>query len=121
LANLFADTGRYSEAESLKRELLEKLRRVYGNHHPEPAGAAYDLACVLARQGRSAEALSFLRQSLDGLHTKTALDMDSDSDLDSLHGDPRFQAIVAAAHEQANAEKKSPSAEPRASGGSTDR
>ncbi len=104
LANLLADTHRYAEAETLKRSVLEKYQRIYGRHHPETATAQYDLACLLARQGRSTEAISFLQEALgNGLWVKTALNMYSDSDLKSLHGDPRFEAIASTAREQATA------------------
>jgi eukaryotic-like serine/threonine-protein kinase len=103
LANLLADRGRFVEAEKLKREVLEKYRHIYGSHHPETSVTEYDLACLVARQGRNSEAISILRQSLDdGIPAKVGLDIDSDSDLKSLHGDPRFEAIVAAAQKQAN-------------------
>jgi non-specific serine/threonine protein kinase/serine/threonine-protein kinase len=105
LANLLADRGQYVEAEKLKRAVMDRYRHVYGVHHPETAVTAYDLACLVARQGpgRSGEAIALLQEALDdGIPAKVGLDIDSDSDLKSLHGDARFAAIVVKAREQAS-------------------
>ena len=60
--------------------------------------AVYDLACILALQGRRDEAFSQLRQSMEhGMLLKTLAGIPSDSDLQSLHSDPRFDAVVAEA------------------------
>jgi hypothetical protein len=57
--------------------------------------AVYDLACILALQGRRDEAFFQLRQSIEhGMPLKTLEGIPSDSDLQSLHSDPRFNAIV---------------------------
>jgi tetratricopeptide (TPR) repeat protein len=104
LANLLADRGQYMEAEKLKRTVLEAYRGTYGAHHPETAVTEYDLACLVARQGRgrSGEAIALLQNALDdGVPAKVGLDIDSDSDLKSLHGDARFEAIVVRAREWA--------------------
>jgi hypothetical protein len=46
--------------------------------------------------------LSLLRQAIDhGLSSSGALGMEKDSDLNSLHGDPRIVALVAYAKEHA--------------------
>jgi hypothetical protein len=102
---LLADRGQYVEAEKLKRAVMDRYRHVYGVHHPETAVTAYDLACLVARQGpgRSGEAIALLQEALDdGIPAKVGLDIDSDSDLKSLHGDARFAAIVVKAREQAS-------------------
>jgi tetratricopeptide (TPR) repeat protein len=102
LANLLADRGEYAEAEKLKRTVMEKYRHTYGSNFPETTAAEYDLACLLARQGRSTEAIAYLRQALnDGISAKIGVDMAADRDLKPLHGDPRFEAIVSTAQEQA--------------------
>ena len=109
LANSLSELGRYAEAEKLERETIVLRTRFSGPDHPLTTGAVYNLACILAREGRRDEAVSFLRQSLDhGLPLKTALGIESDSDLKSLHGDPRFDAIVVAAHQHAATERKLP-------------
>jgi len=109
LANSLSELGRYAEAEKLERETIVLRTRFSGPDHPLTTGAVYNLACILAREGRRDEAVSFLRQSLDhGLPLKTALGIESDSDLKSLLGDPRFDAIVVAARQHAATERKLP-------------
>jgi non-specific serine/threonine protein kinase/serine/threonine-protein kinase len=106
LANSLSELGRYAEAEKLERETIDLRTRFSGPDHPMTTGAVYNLACILAREGRRDEAISFLRQSLEhGLPIKTALGIESDSDLKSLHGDPRFDAIVTRAKEHAAAQE----------------
>jgi len=95
LAQILIKEGRHKEAEQLEREVLEVWRQVSGPGSPEVALAQYNLAGVLARQGKAKDALSLLRDALNhGLDTDTALGMSKDPDLTSLHGDPRFEALV---------------------------
>jgi eukaryotic-like serine/threonine-protein kinase len=99
--------GRYAEAEKLDREALDISRRVLGPEQPLTAASVYNLGCIAARRGNRTEALSFLRQALDhGLFPSDALGMEEDPDLKSLHGDPRFDALVAYAKERAAAGQK---------------
>jgi hypothetical protein len=61
----------------------------------------------MALQGRPNEAFSMLREAIDnGLDVRTGLSIERDSDLKSLHGDPRFDALVAHAKERAAAAQK---------------
>ena len=94
LANLYSSQGRYDEAEPLHRETLEIRRRVLGQDHPDRAASLYNLACLEAVRGVRAEALDWLRQAVDAGYAKADW-MAKDSDLESLHGDPEFEAIVA--------------------------
>ena len=56
----------------------------------------------MAVQARREEAISLLSEAVGhGLHSSTGLDMDKDPDLKTLHGDPRFAALVAHAKERA--------------------
>jgi tetratricopeptide (TPR) repeat protein len=106
LANALSELGRYAEAEKLARETVGLRTRISGPDHPMTTGAVYNLACILAREGRRDEAISFLRQSVvHGLPVKAALGIESDSDLKSLHGDPRFDTTVAHAKEHAAAQE----------------
>ncbi len=112
LANALSELERYAEAEKLERETIDLRTRISGPDHPLTAGAVYDLACILAREGRGDEAISFLRQSLEhGLPIKTVQGIESDSDLKSLHGDRRFDAIVAEARQRTAAAQKTQAAQ----------
>jgi eukaryotic-like serine/threonine-protein kinase len=101
--------GRYIEAEKLLREMVEIRRRVLGPEHPDTAKSTYDLGCIEAHLGRRDEAFSLLRGAVDhGLPTQGDLGIDKDPDLKSLHGDPRFAALVARAREKAVAAAQKP-------------
>jgi len=70
------------------------------------AETRYDLACVLARDGETAEAFSTLRQAVDhGLPPRIDLNIEKEAYFNSLHGDPRFAGLVAHAKERAAAQK----------------
>jgi len=105
LANSLSELGRYAEAEKLERDTVDLRTRGSGPDHPWTAGAVYDLACILARSGRRDEAITFLRQSLEHGLLPSALGIESDSDLKSLHGDPRFDGMVTSAKEHAAAQE----------------
>jgi len=78
--------GRPEEAE---REIREALR--IDPHH---LNATYNLACAAARRGDRDRALESLGRLMDlGYHDVAKLR--ADPDLDSLHGDPRFNAVLA--------------------------
>jgi non-specific serine/threonine protein kinase/serine/threonine-protein kinase len=107
LATVLLGEGRYAEAEELHRETLDIQRRVLGPEHPDTATSTYNVACVLARKGNRDEALSLLREAVDhGLRRDSDLGIEKDPDLQSLHGDPRFTALVAHAKERAAAALK---------------
>jgi eukaryotic-like serine/threonine-protein kinase len=96
LAIVLSREGRYAEAEKLQRESLDVERRVLGPEHPTTAAGAYNLGVIAACRGNRTEALSLLRQALDhGLFPTGALGLERDPGLRSLHGDPRFDALVA--------------------------
>jgi eukaryotic-like serine/threonine-protein kinase len=92
LATILDDEKRYAEAEKLQRETLEIQRRVLGPEHPATINSIYNLACDVAGEGKRDEALSLLR---DVVAHGGGLQMQTDPDLKSLHGDPRFAALVA--------------------------
>lgn len=95
LANAISEQHRYAEAERLERETIELRKKISGPENPLTAMAVYDLACILALEGRHEEAFSQLRQSLEhGMPPKILAGLPSDSDLQSLHSDPRFGAII---------------------------
>ena len=107
LGNALMEQGHYSEAEKSYLEALHGQQRVLGPEHPQTALTAYNLACVAAHQGHKTEAISFLTQAVDhGLEPYGDLAMAKDPDLNSLHGDPHFTALVAHAKEVAQAKQK---------------
>ena len=105
--NVLVGEGRYAEAEKSWQQLREVQRRVFGPEDVQTAVSTYNLACVAAHEGKRDEALSLLREAIDhGIPPSLGLGIESDSDLQSLHGDPRFDAVVAHAKEHAAAAAK---------------
>jgi eukaryotic-like serine/threonine-protein kinase len=104
LAMCIGYQGHFDEAQRLLRQTREIQRRVLGPNHPDTADTSYDIACLAALQGNRDEAFSSLQESLGhGLVKPVALGIDKDPDLNSLHSDPRFAALVAYAHQRADA------------------
>jgi hypothetical protein len=96
LACIERDLGRYAEAKKLFDDVLDIEQRVLAPDQPERAGTEYDFATLLARTGHGAQALSLLRHAVDhGLPPQTASGIENESYFNSLHGDPRFTALVA--------------------------
>ena len=75
---------RYDEVEALLREALER--------HPGNTSVLYDLACLEAARGNTDEALACLEQAF--VDPRTREWAQTDTDLDSLRGDPRFSAAL---------------------------
>jgi serine/threonine protein kinase len=104
LADVLTRMGKYTEAEHQLRETREIQRRVLGPDYPDTAVATYNLGCIALRRGSRAEALSFLYEAVDhGLGPREDQGIETDPDLQSLHGDPRFTALVAHAKDRAAA------------------
>jgi len=96
LGELLKTEKRYSEAEKTYREELEGWRKAVGLSHPNTASAAYSLACDLALEGKQEQALDSLKFALEhALPAEDRQGLEKDPDLNSLHGDPRFAALVA--------------------------
>jgi len=96
LADSLSKLGNWTDAEKLLRQALEIQRRLLGPDHPDTALSTYNLACVIAHQGKSTEALAMLRESVDhGLAAWVIREMSKDPDLNVLHNDARFAALVA--------------------------
>jgi eukaryotic-like serine/threonine-protein kinase len=106
LALAIAKQKRYQEAEVIYAETLTVIRRVYGPNHPTTAGSIYNIACLEAVQGHHDKALSLLSDALDhGLNANIAMGIENDEDLQSLHGIPRFTALVARAKKMRERDK----------------
>ncbi|MGB9073940.1 MAG: serine/threonine-protein kinase [Terriglobales bacterium] len=104
LATSMMYEGHYADAEKLERETLDIRRRVLGPDHPDTALSTYNLAIVEERVGKRDEALRLLREAINhGLSPGFTRGIETDPDLKSLHGDPRFTAIVADTKERAAA------------------
>jgi serine/threonine protein kinase len=94
LAETLDDLHHYADAERMYRETIAIQRRVLGPEHPDTANTKYNLACNFALRGRRDEALAMLRDAVDhGLRAN--VNVEQDTDFKSLHGDPRFAAILA--------------------------
>jgi len=101
LSKILQQSGRSTEAETLLRETKEHQSHVYGIDNPKTALSTYTLATWAALRGDREKALGLLRQAIDhGLEPATIQGMEKDPDLKSLHGDPRFTAIVADASQR---------------------
>jgi len=108
LSGTLLSEHRYSEAEMVAQDTLDIHRRVLGLDHPETADSVYNLACAEANLGKVSDALYHLREAIDhGLPRVDDLRMATDPDLEALHDDPRFQALVAYAQERVAAAQKS--------------
>jgi eukaryotic-like serine/threonine-protein kinase len=107
LATALAKQARYQEAEQMYLENRNIQQRIFGPDHPYTANSTYNLACLAAVQAHRDRALSLLDDSLKhGLTATVALSMEKDEDLISLHGDPRFMALVSRAKKAEAASKK---------------
>ena len=85
----------------VQREACDLRRRVMGQH-PQTAFCIYVQGAMAALQGHTDEALAHLRDAVDhGLLASVALGIEADPDLQSLHGDSRFAALVARSKERA--------------------
>ena len=98
--------GRVAEAETTLQETLDIKRRVYGPQHPETGSTALHLASVLAREGRRDEAFSVLQKGVETVYPKSIMQIENDSDLASLHGDPRWNAVTEIAKQRVAAAQK---------------
>ena len=107
LGDILYEEGRYAEAETMLRETLNISRRVLGPEHPDTAASIYSLGSIALLTGKRDEALADLLEAVDhGLPPNMDLGIETDPDLRSLHGDPRFDALVAHAKERAAAGQK---------------
>jgi len=94
LAFFYLQVGRYGEADRLYGDTLQAQRRILGQDHPSTLETLYGSICLKALQGMKAEALDLLREAVASGWTDADWARE-DSDLDSLHGDAEFEAILA--------------------------
>jgi hypothetical protein len=62
LAKTLGDQGKPDEAASMKREVLEKRKRILGDEHPDTISAMNNLAVILWDQGKLDKAASMHRE-----------------------------------------------------------
>jgi hypothetical protein len=95
LAGAFSRAGQYSEAEKLLREAIQKATK--GQQY-----LWYFFACAAALAGRHDEAIEYLGQGIDHGYTSREVEILANAkELEPLHGDPRFEALVAKARQAA--------------------
>jgi eukaryotic-like serine/threonine-protein kinase len=98
LGNVLEKEKRYPEAETVYRQAFDGRNRVLGAANPDTADSAYGLACVLALENRRDEAFTNLQFAVQhALRADKREGLQTDPGLNSLHGDPRFNALLAAA------------------------
>jgi hypothetical protein len=97
LAMFLKREGRYTEAETLFHQVLEVDRRVFGPRSGETIENTYNLGCAAALNHERNKALEQVRIAVDSgmvaLYGTRVIE--EDSDLKYLHGDPRFNALIA--------------------------
>jgi non-specific serine/threonine protein kinase/serine/threonine-protein kinase len=82
----------YGEALSQYQRAFEIRKEVFGPEAPALGWNLYDQACLLALDGNPSAALVKLQGALDTGWANARIF--ADDDLDSLRGDPQFEAIV---------------------------
>lgn len=95
LATSLLQAGQYPEVEKLLGQAIEVQKRVLGPDHRDVGASAYELAILKEHEGKNDEALELLREAIDhGLPSDDTLGIETNPDLKSLHGDPRFTALI---------------------------
>jgi eukaryotic-like serine/threonine-protein kinase len=106
LGQLLTAQGHYAEAETLLREAYDTRLRILGRDHVQTAEAAYNLGALYAAEGKKEEAMTQLTSAVDhGLSAKLDVEMATEKEFKSLHGDASFEALVVHARERAGASK----------------
>ncbi|HEX6804604.1 MAG TPA: serine/threonine-protein kinase [Terriglobales bacterium] len=102
LAETLIYEHRDSEAETIFRKNLPIALRLLGPDHPETALIRYDLGRIAAHRGQTDQALSLVQLAVEhGLSTQQTSAVESDPELVSLRGNPRFHAIIRLAKKRA--------------------
>jgi eukaryotic-like serine/threonine-protein kinase len=86
--------GRYAESEKIFHDVIDTAEKT--NQPATVAEAWYNFACAEAARGRADDAFSDLSHAI-GNGLVSPGEISADPELKSLHGDPRFDAIVAKA------------------------
>jgi hypothetical protein len=103
LANDYMEEGKYNLAEALDSQARDVAKRVAGPNDAVTATINYNMACLKAHLGDKNAAIALLADAVDhGFPPGDDLGIETDSDLASLRGDPRFTALVAHAKQVAS-------------------
>jgi tetratricopeptide (TPR) repeat protein len=94
LGGHYSSMERPDDAERMLREAHDVGRRLYAEQRIRSGQAAYNLACMMMARGRRAEALDWLRKSVE-IGYSDAAGMAEEAELEPLRGDPGFEALVA--------------------------
>jgi eukaryotic-like serine/threonine-protein kinase len=109
LGSLLIEEKNYPKAERVLRQALAGLRRVLGPSHEVTATALENLARVLALEGKREEAFLNLRAFAEGISAVDEFErMEKDDSFQSLRGDPRFDALLAATRQRIASVQKEP-------------
>ena len=107
LADVLFHENHNDEAVKLEQDVLGIRLRLLGPDNPETALSRYALGAFEARRGHRDKAFSLLHDAVDhGLPRSALLEMEQDPELKALHGDSRFDALVAQAKERASLTQK---------------
>jgi serine/threonine protein kinase/Tfp pilus assembly protein PilF len=87
-------SGNHGRARELYQRALAINRRALGDGHPRLARSLYNLGCLAALEGDRDKSLELLHQAVDSDFRSPIIF--SDPDLDTLRGDPEFEALVEA-------------------------
>jgi eukaryotic-like serine/threonine-protein kinase len=99
LGEILTRLGDYNQAQNLLEKARVTAIRVLGANSPQSNLARYNLACLALRRGQSDEAIRLLRDAFNhNLPRWIIAGMSKDPDLKALHGDPRFEALLASAN-----------------------
>ena len=90
----------YAQAESLFSQTPAIQARVLGPDNPETAETKYNAAGFEALRGNPDKAIALITDAVDhALAPYIDMGIAKDTDLSSLHNDPRFAALVAHARQ----------------------
>jgi eukaryotic-like serine/threonine-protein kinase len=107
IADILRLEGHYADSAMLFRETIDLQRRILGPTHPDTIDSVYYLACVLALDHKKEEALSHLQEAVrGGLPPEDASKIENDSSLQTLHGDPTFEALIQEVKQHARTTQK---------------
>lgn len=98
-----SNEGRYADAEKMFRDVIATAEKT--NQPATVAETWYNFACAEADRGRTDAAIADLNHAVEnGLVSPGQIS--ADPELKSLHGDPRFDAVIEKARATGNSGKK---------------